>query len=600
MKNKKILIISLISLVVVLIGVVTGFVLSYNGNQTEKNSVADNKNGKINQKSSKSPVGAGDKSTPSQKISSGTIEEPVEITDLEPQTKDMKIVPLPGKVSDFIEINCKEDIEKLKGYDSVKYLKINSADLADFKFLGDVKIELLQILKNEADVDLGFVDPIYLQQLYLYNTEIKNTDVLSKFDNLQWVYLVKDRKGAFKRDDLSFLGLVSNLKYLDIRNYTIENLNFIKDMPELETLKVQNSLVSDLSPIKDMKKLTSLSIDGSLVSDLTPVKYCSKLTTLEVVSSRVKDLSALRNTNIDVLNLKNNYIEDISTISRELKSTLNVDLSENYISDISSIKFDGSIYSINLSRNYITSIPEVGSNSEIWIDLSHNNISKISEDNLETIKKSANSFFVIYDNLLDESTLRRLSEYENVQIPPVYSDEYAFEISDEESIKFTNRMHEIIAACNKGDDFEKVLRASEYVASETKMDFTLENPFKDSSYGALFERAVCTGMTDLTNALCRHMGIRVKSYHGDINSDTDDSRHVWSYVCINGKYYHCDPLQSKVKLDENGIPLIALLSDNDVKTYGHILDDFHLYASNESISVERRNELSEKIAKDLS
>ncbi len=97
-----------------------------------------------------------------------------------------------------------------------------------------------------------------------------------------------------KDADLELLQYVPGLKALDVGHNTFTDLKFLRFFPDLELLIISNNdRFEDLSAIGELKHLKYLEVHNTRVSDLSPLANCTELLDLNISSTRVADLSPL-------------------------------------------------------------------------------------------------------------------------------------------------------------------------------------------------------------------------------------------------------------------------------------------------------------------
>lgn len=87
----------------------------------------------------------------------------------------------------------------------------------------------------------------------------------------------------------------TKVKYMDLANSKITNIEFARNMPDLECVILTNTGVADLTPLSDCKNLTWLELyycnrikDLSAISDLNNLKY------LNISGTSIADIESLR------------------------------------------------------------------------------------------------------------------------------------------------------------------------------------------------------------------------------------------------------------------------------------------------------------------
>jgi len=475
-----------------------------------------------------------------------------------------------GKYAEKIVISSVEDIEEAKKYDSIRYLKIEKANIKDFSFLKDINIELLQVLYNNEPLDMECINSESIKQLYLHEVELVNTDACENFKNLE-NFVIKSNSINRTTTNFDFLKQCKNITNIEIENYAIKDLDFVENMNELSTLSVISSSVEDISCLKNCDNLLSLTLKRGRIKDISSIADMKELQYLDLSENYISDVRSINNTNLSYLNLQENSIKDVSG----LKSLKN-------------------LTAINLSQNYIKEFPAHLIKDNLSLDLSYNNIKNLTAED-KRLLNSTNVFVNMFDNLLSNDTVKEIGTYQSI-----YFEANGGILDSNQALEYNREMSKILSTMKSGEDKGNVMKINKYIVDNCKLDFSYVAENKDNAYGAMFDKSVCTGMTDLTNSMLRHLDIEVKEYHGDMNDITDNERHVWTACKIGNEWFHCDPMQSKVHLDENDYPEIVMLSDSQIREYGHILDAPNVQKCNSELSAEERNNIIENIEKDNS
>ena len=103
-----------------------------------------------------------------------------------------------------------------------------------------------------------------------------------------------DYGARLKDEHMELLKYVPGLKALDVGHNAFTNLNFLQYFPDLELLIISNNdNVDDLTEVGKLKHLKYLEVHNTHVSDLSPLANCTEILDLNVSSTWVTDLSAL-------------------------------------------------------------------------------------------------------------------------------------------------------------------------------------------------------------------------------------------------------------------------------------------------------------------
>lgn len=95
-------------------------------------------------------------------------------------------------------------------------------------------------------------------------------------------------------ENLELLRYIPGLKALDLGHNCFTDLEFLRFFPDLELLIISNnSHVDDLTAVGRLTHLKYLEVHNTNISDLSPLANCTELLDLNVSSTKVTDLSPL-------------------------------------------------------------------------------------------------------------------------------------------------------------------------------------------------------------------------------------------------------------------------------------------------------------------
>lgn len=103
-----------------------------------------------------------------------------------------------------------------------------------------------------------------------------------------------DYGARLKDEHMELLKYIPNLKALDVGHNAFTNLDFLRWFPDLELLIISNNdHLDDLTEVGNLKHLKYLEVHNTHVSDLSPLANCTELIDLNVSSTWVTALSPL-------------------------------------------------------------------------------------------------------------------------------------------------------------------------------------------------------------------------------------------------------------------------------------------------------------------
>ncbi|MDP6634881.1 MAG: leucine-rich repeat domain-containing protein [Phycisphaerae bacterium] len=167
-----------------------------------------------------------------------------------------------------------------------------------------------QDLGCQATVSMG---QDYKVRLYVSIRPEKWTGVINLIRILEPECLFLTVRGSLT--NITFLGTLANLEYLDLEHTGVTDLTPLKGLPNLRSLGLHNTGVTDLTPLKGIQNLKSLDLKNTKVTDLTPLKGVRKLRWLELQNTKVTDLTPLKGLRyLRYLRLHNPGVTDLTPL----------------------------------------------------------------------------------------------------------------------------------------------------------------------------------------------------------------------------------------------------------------------------------------------
>jgi len=164
------------------------------------------------------------------------------------------------------------------------------------------------ILKSQTGFDPSEIsDPENIRNLYVGHNNLNEIE-FSAFRNLESLDI-----GHNNIRDIS--NLPKTLKWICIADNPIENYEPLYDLINLEYLWAHQSRI-DINRCDKMKNLIQLLIDDCLnINSIEVVKCFDNLSILELRNNDVEDISCLKGKNLEFLNIMNNKINCIESLS---------------------------------------------------------------------------------------------------------------------------------------------------------------------------------------------------------------------------------------------------------------------------------------------
>lgn len=239
-----------------------------------------------------------------------------------------------------------EDIVDLSGLECWSHLEI--LDLNDTP-LGEAPATYPNALSALAELTA-------LRALYLGCTAVSDLDLLAEHPALERLSLARYESCQSGSVDLSALGSISALRWLDISGLELSSLLPAGSLTALEFLAASNNSITSVTPLSSLRNLKGLVLDGNQVSDIGVLSDLTLLQELDLTENEITSMNALAPlTSLRTLSLGNNQLENLPDLST-LGSLSFFDASNNQIDSLSGVASLGPMMWVGLGGNEITSL----------------------------------------------------------------------------------------------------------------------------------------------------------------------------------------------------------------------------------------------------
>lgn len=125
-------------------------------------------------------------------------------------------------------------------------------------------------------------------------TPIQTLKDLKNFDSIQVLSILE--RGSEKTElDMTGIGVCKNLKFVQIGNRKIENIQSLTELKNLEMLFLQNCAEVEIEPVMECKNLRALSLIGCKIESLEGLDKLQRLNYLNLLESEVRETDTLKN-----------------------------------------------------------------------------------------------------------------------------------------------------------------------------------------------------------------------------------------------------------------------------------------------------------------
>ncbi|GGP95588.1 leucine-rich repeat domain-containing protein [Shewanella ulleungensis] len=228
--------------------------------------------------------------------------------------------------------------------------------------------------------------------------------------------------GYWGVNNLSGLGVFSNLFFLDLSGNHFSSVLELSGMQALRVLDLSNVGLTDLSGIESLTKLINVNLSNNQLSDISPLAAKPFLELLRINNNRISDIDVLSHLNsLTFLDASTNLISDLSAISQ------NTSLTDLYINNnkIKSVPVNINTLELGVfsaTNNQINDISGLANlNSLGVISLDYNNLLDITP--IFTIQDSVNGLSLIGNELIPCWQVNYAAQRFGVAWLPTYCDE---------------------------------------------------------------------------------------------------------------------------------------------------------------------------------
>ena len=194
----------------------------------------------------------------------------------------------------------------------------------------------------------------------MYNCTVEQ-DAINALAKLKEQIASLSLDGCTGVHDYSAVSKLSGLQYLTIKNSQISDselksidFNQFKSLREL-TLS-NNTALTDISPIKPVSStLTELKINACPISDISVLSGFSKLINVDASQCSITDITALSSSPIKYLNLSDNKVKEITTLS-QTSSLYQLNLNNNEVTSLAPLSSHADIRELNVNKNKLKNL----------------------------------------------------------------------------------------------------------------------------------------------------------------------------------------------------------------------------------------------------
>mgnify|MGYP003297348454 CR=1 FL=1 len=222
------------------------------------------------------------------------------------------------------------------------------------------------------------------------NEQLQNYDDIIDTINLTGEYIKSEEEFNYVLDRIKYNRKKNDKEYyisnvtiqdIELENYSIETkqkLNqFLIDLGRISELNAISLSLEDISFLENTD-IGELNLNDNKITNIETLSTIKNLAYLDLSNNKISDLSPLSNLNLFTLYLGSNNITDITPLSN-LMRLVKLDLSYNNISNLSPLKEPMIITNLKLIHNNITDLTPLSNLGYlITLDVSENNITNLN------------------------------------------------------------------------------------------------------------------------------------------------------------------------------------------------------------------------------
>lgn len=176
--------------------------------------------------------------------------------------------------------------------------------------------------------------------------------------------------------NLSGLEYAVNITHLNLANNQIRDITPLKQLTKIRGLNVSGNEITSINDLEKLTDMGSLQVNNNQLKSIEVIRHFPRLHTLEASNNQITKIDVSGNTNLTVLNVADNLITDIKSLSK-LKALINLDVSNNEVISLEALGSLSNLTLLNISRNNIEDISPISKLIKMTFLVAANN--KISD-----------------------------------------------------------------------------------------------------------------------------------------------------------------------------------------------------------------------------
>jgi len=260
-----------------------------------------------------------------------------------------------------------------------------------------VKLEHLQLQRNNIQIIRGLSHLTQLKTLNLSQNQIKKIENLEDLNNLQEISFSSNKIRKIENLDLR------SLKKLSLDRNLITEITNLDNLSNLELLNLSDNTISRLKNLGNLSKLKTLNLSLNHIEIISGLENLENLISLHLNDNRISHISGLKRlVSLKVLSLSNNIIENIDNLDN-LTELNKLEISNNKIETFDGLENLKNLQELFIDKNHIKQMEGINNLERLIIlFLENNDIKDFKLSYIDNLK-NLNFIFLNQNPLTPES-----------------------------------------------------------------------------------------------------------------------------------------------------------------------------------------------------
>ena len=232
--------------------------------------------------------------------------------------------------------------KKIQSFQGIGVLRsLKSLDVSDIK-LGDSQCEAIASELPQ------------LESLRASDNKITSLHALGNLKRLKWLNVCNN-----KLENLEGIEELTSLESLYAESNQIKKISLSMELPKLKNLDLSYNQLTDVKGIERMHQIEDLHLSDNQLTNLKGIKKLKNLRELDLSANQLKNLKGIENLNkLEWLLAEKNLLTSVKGI-RNLKKLTNLWVGDNRLVNVNEVKYLKNIRHLLIDYNQIKKLPNL-------------------------------------------------------------------------------------------------------------------------------------------------------------------------------------------------------------------------------------------------